>query len=79
MTTGPREHETRRRTARELYSDGAPGLEALAEERLRGKEPADVPPMTVVAGTPARVPREITDADREWTCRPPRTLGPDAG
>ncbi|MGX1515973.1 sugar O-acetyltransferase [Streptomyces collinus] len=37
---------------------------------------AHVPPMTVVAGTPARVLREITDADREWTYRPPRTLGP---
>ncbi|MBT2415071.1 sugar O-acetyltransferase [Streptomyces sp. ISL-12] len=35
---------------------------------------AHVPPMTVVAGTPARVLREITDADREWTYRPPRTL-----
>ncbi|MFV0137790.1 sugar O-acetyltransferase [Streptomyces sp. HMX87] len=36
---------------------------------------ARVPPMTVVAGSPARVLREITDADREWTHRPPRTLG----
>jgi galactoside O-acetyltransferase len=34
---------------------------------------ADVPPMTVVAGTPARVLRPITDADREWTYRPPGT------
>ncbi|WP_436850518.1 sugar O-acetyltransferase [Streptomyces griseoloalbus] len=34
---------------------------------------ADVPPMTVVAGTPARVLRQITDADRVWTYRPPRT------
>ncbi|GGW77084.1 acetyltransferase-like isoleucine patch superfamily enzyme [Streptomyces albaduncus] len=34
---------------------------------------ADVPPMTVVAGTPARVLRQITDADREWTYRPPGT------
>ncbi|KOV36411.1 hypothetical protein ACFFUA_34780 [Streptomyces heliomycini] len=34
---------------------------------------ADVPPMTVVAGTPARVLRPITDADRGWTYRPPRT------
>ncbi|MGW0817861.1 sugar O-acetyltransferase [Streptomyces viridiviolaceus] len=35
---------------------------------------AHVPPMVVVAGTPARVVREITDADREWRHRPPRTL-----
>ena len=34
---------------------------------------ADVPPMTVVAGTPARVLRAITDADREWSYRPPGT------
>ncbi|MGC2999685.1 sugar O-acetyltransferase [Streptomyces sp. G35A] len=34
---------------------------------------ADVPPMTVVAGTPARVLRPITDADRQWTYRPPGT------
>ncbi|MEW2074295.1 sugar O-acetyltransferase [Streptomyces sp. NPDC012403] len=34
---------------------------------------ADVPPMTVVAGTPARVLRPITDADREWRYRPPGT------
>ncbi|GAA2542643.1 galactoside O-acetyltransferase [Streptomyces fimbriatus] len=34
---------------------------------------ADVPPMTVVAGTPARVLRPITDADREWTYRAPGT------
>ncbi|MEV8592784.1 sugar O-acetyltransferase [Streptomyces sp. NPDC052012] len=34
---------------------------------------ADVPPMVVVAGTPARVLRPITDADREWTYRPPGT------
>ncbi|WP_395576474.1 sugar O-acetyltransferase [Streptomyces sp. BK79] len=40
---------------------------------------AHVPPMVVVAGTPARVLREITDADREWSYRPPRTLAPDAG
>ncbi|MFE8922491.1 sugar O-acetyltransferase [Streptomyces rochei] len=32
-----------------------------------------VPPMVVVAGAPARVIREITDADREWAYRPPRT------
>ncbi|WP_307852100.1 DapH/DapD/GlmU-related protein [Streptomyces sp. b94] len=36
---------------------------------------AHVPPMVVVAGTPARVIRENTDADRKWTYRPPRTLG----
>ncbi|MGX1409404.1 maltose acetyltransferase domain-containing protein [Streptomyces ambofaciens] len=42
MTTDPREREVRRTmAARELYSDGAPGLEGLAEERLRGKELAD--------------------------------------
>ncbi|MFJ8027960.1 sugar O-acetyltransferase [Streptomyces sp. NPDC096311] len=35
---------------------------------------ANVPPMVVVAGTPARVLRKITDADRTWTYRPPRTL-----
>jgi galactoside O-acetyltransferase len=29
--------------------------------------------MTVVAGTPARVLRPITDADLEWTYRPPGT------
>ncbi|MFE0419002.1 sugar O-acetyltransferase [Streptomyces tendae] len=40
---------------------------------------AHVPPMTVVAGTPARVLREITDADREWSYRPPRTLGTGPG
>jgi galactoside O-acetyltransferase len=39
---------------------------------------ADVPPMVVVAGTPARILRRITDADREWTYRPPRTLEPPA-
>ncbi|MER7721461.1 hypothetical protein ABTX99_31845 [Streptomyces flaveolus] len=38
---------------------------------------AHVPPMVVVAGTPARVLREITDADREWTYRPSRTLRRD--
>ncbi|WP_437097236.1 sugar O-acetyltransferase [Streptomyces sp. enrichment culture] len=37
---------------------------------------ACVPPMTVVAGAPARVLRPITDADREWTYRPPRTARP---
>ena len=42
MTIDPREREVRRRmAARELYSDGAQGLEGLAEERLRGKELAD--------------------------------------
>lgn len=34
----------------------------------------NVPPMTVVGGVPARVLREITDADRQWTYRTPRTL-----
>ncbi|MCZ9341465.1 hypothetical protein NGM37_27250 [Streptomyces sp. TRM76130] len=38
---------------------------------------ASVPPMTVVAGTPARVLREITEADRERRRRLPRTLPPD--
>lgn len=42
MTIAPRELGVRGRTAaRELCSDGAPGLAGLAEERLRGKEPAD--------------------------------------
>lgn len=36
----------------------------------------DVPPMTVVGGVPARVLREITDADREWAYRAPRSLAP---
>ena len=35
----------------------------------------NVPPGVVVAGAPARVIREITDADRDWTYRPPRDLG----
>lgn len=35
---------------------------------------ANVPPMTVVGGVPARVLREITDADRDWSYRAPRTL-----
>ncbi len=35
----PREREVRRRIAnQELYRDADPGLEALEEERLRGKE-----------------------------------------
>ena len=34
----------------------------------------DVPPGVVVAGSPARIIREITDADRDWTYRPPRDL-----
>ena len=33
-----------------------------------------VPPGVVVAGSPARIIREITDADRDWTYRPPRDL-----
>ncbi|MFF9690832.1 sugar O-acetyltransferase [Streptomyces sp. NPDC014623] len=42
MTTDPRKTEVRRRmAAQELYSDGVPGMEGLAEERLRGKELAD--------------------------------------
>ncbi|MFD7706001.1 hypothetical protein ACFV6E_04190 [Streptomyces sp. NPDC059785] len=35
---------------------------------------ANVPPMVVVTGVPARVQRPITDADREWVYRAPRTL-----
>ncbi|WP_129337675.1 sugar O-acetyltransferase [Cellulomonas endophytica] len=35
---------------------------------------ADVPPMCVVGGVPARILRRITDADLDWTYRPPRTL-----
>ncbi|PHP53415.1 sugar O-acetyltransferase [Actinomyces ruminis] len=35
---------------------------------------ANVPPMVVVGGVPARVLREITDADRDWSYRAPRTL-----
>ncbi|MEV8128048.1 DapH/DapD/GlmU-related protein [Streptomyces sp. NPDC085944] len=35
---------------------------------------AHVPPMTVAAATPARMLREIVDADREWSHRPPRSL-----
>ncbi len=38
---------------------------------------ANVPPMTVVAGVPARIVRSITEADREVGFRPPRTLGED--
>ncbi|HYQ73595.1 sugar O-acetyltransferase [Cellulomonas sp.] len=34
----------------------------------------NVPPRTVVAGVPARVLREITDADLEFRYRPPRDL-----
>lgn len=34
----------------------------------------NVPPMTVVGGVPARVIREITEADNRWSYRPPRDL-----
>ena len=34
----------------------------------------NVPPGVVVAGAPARVIREITDADRDWAYRAPRDL-----
>jgi galactoside O-acetyltransferase len=34
----------------------------------------NVPPDVVVGGTPARVLRRITDADREFRYRPPRDL-----
>ena len=33
-----------------------------------------VTPGVVVAGSPARIIRQITDADRDWTYRPPRDL-----
>ncbi|RJF43756.1 sugar O-acetyltransferase [Actinomyces sp. 2119] len=36
---------------------------------------ANVPPMTVVAGVPARIVRSITETDREVGFRPPPTLG----
>lgn len=44
----------------------------------------NVPPMSVVAGVPARLIRTITDADRETAYRPPRDLeagpaAPEAG
>ncbi|SHE26705.1 sugar O-acetyltransferase [Actinomyces glycerinitolerans] len=35
---------------------------------------ANVPPMVVAGGVPVRVLREITDADRDWSYRAPRTL-----
>jgi galactoside O-acetyltransferase len=38
---------------------------------------ANVPPMVVAGGVPAKVLRPITDADREWSYRAPRDL-PDA-
>ena len=34
----------------------------------------NVPPGVVVAGAPARVIRDITDADRDWSYRAPRDL-----
>lgn len=34
----------------------------------------NVPPMVVAAGVPARVIRPVTDADRDWSYRPPRDL-----
>jgi galactoside O-acetyltransferase len=34
----------------------------------------NVPAGVVVAGSPARIIREITDDDRDWTYRPPRDL-----
>ncbi|WP_033339996.1 LbetaH domain-containing protein [Catenuloplanes japonicus] len=37
---------------------------------------ANIPPMVVAAGVPARVLRPITDADRTWTYRPPAGPGP---
>ncbi len=35
---------------------------------------ANVPPMVVVGGTPAKILRRITDADLQWTYRAPRDL-----
>ena len=35
---------------------------------------AHVPPMVVVGGVPARVLREVTDADRDHRWREPRSL-----
>ncbi|MEV7974351.1 sugar O-acetyltransferase [Cellulomonas sp. NPDC089187] len=39
---------------------------------------AHVPPMVVVGGVPARILRTLTDADREFAYRAPRTLGDPA-
>lgn len=38
---------------------------------------SNVPPMVVAGGVPARVLRPITDADRDWRYREPRTLDPE--
>ena len=35
---------------------------------------ANVPPVVVAGGVPARVLRPITDADRDWSWRDPKTL-----
>lgn len=35
---------------------------------------ADVPPMVVAAGVPARIVRDITEADLEWNYRAPGTM-----
>ncbi|MBL0887160.1 sugar O-acetyltransferase [Myceligenerans sp. I2] len=40
---------------------------------------ANVPPMVVAGGVPARVLREITDADRHWTYQAPSTLALPVG
>ncbi|MGQ7786819.1 DapH/DapD/GlmU-related protein [Nesterenkonia sp. K-15-9-6] len=40
---------------------------------------AHVPPLTVVGGTPARVLRQITEADWDWSWREPRTLAVPTG
>lgn len=40
---------------------------------------ANVPPMVVAGGVPARVLREITDADRDWSYQAPRDLADPAG
>ena len=39
---------------------------------------ANVPPMVVAGGVPARILREITEADREWHYKAPRTLSATA-
>ena len=48
-----REREVRRRmAAHELYTDAAPGLEGLEEERVRGKELANAYNATPAARRP---------------------------
>ncbi|GGQ55633.1 LbetaH domain-containing protein [Streptomyces flaveolus] len=55
MTIDPRELDVRRRmAARQLYADGAPGLEGLTGERLRAKELADAYNRTAARDDPPR-------------------------